>query len=360
MKKKHIGLILLVALWAILTVFAWFGPTEEMSVWERRKLEQFPKVTWKSIMGRKFMEDFEDYTLDQFPLRNAFRTLKAVNHYFVLQQQDNNGIYMAEDHVAEMAYPLDTDSVNHAIKQFNLVYDLYLQDAASIHVTVVPDKGYYLAEENGYLSLNYDTMFSMVREGMPWAEYVDITGALELEDYYYTDTHWRQEKLGEVSGLLAQALGVTTEESYTVTELERPFYGVYYGQAALPLQPETMYILESDLLKDCRVYDYNTDSYGQVYDMTRLEGNDMYEVFLSGAQSMLRIENPNAATDKELIVFRDSYGSSLIPLLVKDYAVVTLLDIRYVIPQNLGNYISFGDQDVLFMYSTLVLNKSLI
>jgi hypothetical protein len=92
--------------------------------------------------------------------------------------------------------------------------------------------------------------------------------------------------------------------------------------------------------------------------MTKLKSRDLYDVFLSGAKPLLTIENPNAATDKELIVFRDSFGSSLVPLLVKDYAKITLVDIRYVTSDLVGNFLEFDGQDVLFLYSTLILNSS--
>ena len=84
----------------------------------------------------------------------------------------------------------------------------------------------------------------------------------------------------------------------------------------------------------------------------------MYEVFLSGSRSLLTIENPNASTDRELIIFRDSFGSSIAPLLVKDYAKVTLVDIRYIQIDVLDRFLTFEGQDVLFLYSTLVLNNS--
>jgi hypothetical protein len=140
--------------------------------------------------------------------------------------------------------------------------------------------------------------------------------------------------------------------------LERPFYGVYYGQAALPMEPETMYILESDLLRECTVYDYETGKTGSVYEMTKLDSRDLYDVYLSGARALLRVENPNARTDRELIVFRDSYGSSLVPLLVQGYASVTMVDIRYISSGLLDQYLDFHGQDVLMLYGTLVLNGS--
>ena len=82
-------------------------------------------------------------------------------------------------------------------------------------------------------------------------------------------------------------------------------------------------------------------------------------MFLSGSKSLLTIENPNATTDKELIIFRDSFGSSIAPLLAEGYAKITLVDIRYMSPNMLGNFMEFTDQDVLFLYSTGVLNNSI-
>ena len=67
-----------------------------------------------------------------------------------------------------------------------------------------------------------------------------------------------------------------------------------------------------------------------------------------------------AKTDKELIIFRDSYGRSIIPLMVDDYAKITVIDTRYIAPAFLRSFVEFKSegQDVLFLYSTLVLNQS--
>ena len=361
--KKTISLILILALWASLTAYAWFKPASAISDAERRPLEQFPELNGQSLTSGQFMKDFADYAVDQFPLRDGFRTLNAYLTYYLLGKSDNNGIYLHDGYAVKMEYPLDESSVQNAINRFTELYEMYLTDC-SVRFVLVPDKGYYLAEENGYLTLDYSEMFGKVQSGMPWAEYVDITDCLSVEDYYYTDTHWRQEQILPVAQKLSSALGVTAPkaEDFTVTALERPFYGVYYGQAALPMDPETMYIMESQLLADCTVYNYSDNKTTNVYDENKLDSLDQYDIFLSGPQSMLRIENPNATTDRELIVFRDSYGSSLVPLLVQDYAVVTLVDIRtnYIMPERLGSFIEFNGQDVLFMYSSLVLNKNLI
>ena len=359
MTVRTLGLLLVIFLWAALTLFAWFAPAKELSEAERRPLEQLPELSVNGLLSGSFMEKFESYALDQFPLRDAFRTLKSLFHLNVLNQSDNNDIYLVWDYAVKQEYPLNVESVNHAADRFNYLYEKYLTDS-QVYVAVIPDKGQYLAEDSGHLTLPFGKLNAILLDRMPWAVPVDLYGSLEAGDYYRTDVHWRQERLLEAAQTLCNALGVTPPkaEDYRITALERPFYGVYYGQAALPMEPEAMYLLESDLLKDCRVYDYETGTYSDVYNMEKLDSRDLYDVYLSGSRSLLTIENPHAPTDQELIIFRDSFGSSIAPLLVQDYARVTLVDIRYIQIDVLDRFLEFNGQDVLLLYSVPVLNNS--
>ena len=355
MKKQHTIVILL--LWAALTGFAWFGPAGDISDSERRPLAQMPEVSLDSVVSGSFMKDFESYSLDQFPLRDGFRTVKSLFHQYVLRQKDNNGIYLYDGYAAKQESQLNLDSVNHALERFNHIYEKYLTDS-KVYMAVVPDKGYYLAEKAGQPSLDYEALFDLKEAGMPWAQPIDLTGSLSITDYYRTDTHWKQENLFSAAQTICDALGVSAPERIQATVLERPFYGVYYGQAALPMRPDDLAILELDYLKDCTVYDHETGKTGSVYDMSKLDSRDLYDVYLSGARSLLTIENPRGSADKELIVFRDSFGSSMVPLLVQDYSRVTLVDTRYISSDLLDQFIDFHGQDVLFLYSTLILNSS--
>ena len=96
-----------------------------------------------------------------------------------------------------------------------------------------------------------------------------------------------------------------------------------------------------------------------LYDMEKANGRDLYEVFLSGANPLVTIENPAAKTEKELVLFRDSFGSSIAPLLTSGYKKITVVDTRYMEPSLIGNFVKFDNQDVLFLYSTVLLNSSL-
>ena len=352
------GMVAVAAVWLILVLAAWLRSPDEISLQERRPLAQFPEITAENLQNGRFMEDFESYTLDQFPARNLFRQIKALTHYYALGQRDNNGIYLTQGQAAMLEYPLKEKSVLRARQTFEKIRDKHLADS-QIFVSVVPDKSYYLAEENGYLAMDYDRLLEIM-SGMEGTVYVPLTDCLTGADYYSTDTHWRQERLFPAAQKLCGFMNIPApaQEDYRPTAASEPFYGVYYGQAALPMEPDTLYTLQSDLLEKCTVYNYETGKTTGIYDWSKLSSSDLYEVFLSGSVSLLRIDNPNAQTDRELIIFRDSFGSAIAPLLVQGYKSITLVDIRYLSSTMLDRFIDFHGQDVLFLYSTIVLNNS--
>lgn len=359
-KYKHMICVVFVGLiFVSMTIAAWIKPSREFSDSERRKLAQFPEISPGAVEDGSFIEKFENYTQDQFPMRDTFRTIKAFSTYYVFGQLDNNGIYMKDGYAAKLEYPLNEESVNHAADRFKYIYENFLADKGlNIYLSIVPDKSYFLAKQNGYLSMDYKKLLAMMQDKMNYAKYIDITGTLDITDYYKSDTHWRQEKLTDTAAKLAADMGVTLSDQYTPEMLDYPFYGVYYGQSALLLPAETIYYLTNDVLDSCKVTNHEKGTVGGIYDMDKATGKDPYEMFLSGALSLITIDNPTCQKDRELIIFRDSFASSIAPLLVEGYSKVTLVDIRYLRADFLDKFIEFNNQDVLFLFSTLVLNNS--
>jgi hypothetical protein len=227
-----------------------------------------------------------------------------------------------------------------------------------VYGVIVPDKNYYLAEESGHLAMDYDELYDSLYRETDFIRYIDIRDSLSLDNYYRTDPHWKQETLQALAAEIAEQMGVTLQESYEEETTGSPFYGAYWGQAALPVEPDEMKYLTNEELRSCSVYNYETGQEIEIYDMEKAEGKDPYELFLSGSVSLLTITNPLAETERELIVFRDSFGSSIAPLFAEGYSKITLVDIRYIQSRSLERYITFDNQDVLFLYSTLVLNHS--
>ena len=334
-------------------------PDRARSETENRTLAQRPSLSRETLLNGSFTADMETYFADQFPLREQLRTLRSLVSYDLLGQRDVDGVYLSGGYAAKLDFPLNTGSVDRAAQRFRYVYDTYLAGTeANVYLSVIPDKGYFLAPASGRPAMDYDALVSRLREGTPEMTYIDLFDRLTLEDYYRTDAHWRQERLPAVARYLAGAMGADAAADYTEVTLDRPFYGVYSGYAALPLAGETLRYLTNDTIAACRVTNYETGGEGPVYDLEKARGSDPYELFLSGSVSLLTVECPNARTDRELVIFRDSFASSLAPLLLEGYSRVTLVDIRYLSPTQLGRYLTLTDQDVLFLYSTGVLNNS--
>ena len=146
---RIIGAALVAAIWLGLSAFAWLHPAADVSEAERRKLAQFPELSAETLLNGKFMSEFEDYTLDQFPLRDSFRQLKALFHYHVLGQMDNNGIIIFDGIAAQQEYPLNVNSVAKALEKFRSIYEKHLAATDSkIFAAVVPDKLEYLTKDS--------------------------------------------------------------------------------------------------------------------------------------------------------------------------------------------------------------------
>jgi len=300
------------------------------------------------------MEKFESASTDQFPFREAFRRIKAVFSTAVLGQKDNHGILSYQGYLEKLSGPVSESSLQQAADKLTAIYETHFPDS-DVYFAIVPEKGYYIPESAGYPLTDFEKILAME---LPFATKIDISDTLTLESYYRTDSHWRQECLSETAQTIAAAMGATLSGSYTEVQVKDDFLGVYAGQSALPVRPEPISVLRNDVLDGCTVFNAETGTVKGLYDLENLGNRDPYDVFLDGAAPLLTIENPASASGKELIVFRDSFGSSLIPLLCEGYDTVTVVDIRYLPSANLGKFVDFRGQDVLLLYSTGILNNS--
>jgi len=352
-KKNYLTVFLIAGFFLGISVWNAFGEKADYSESERRVLAKFPEVTVENVLSGKFSTEFEEYAVDAFPMRDAWRSVKAYVKTGLLAQKDNNGIYTADGHLSKLEYPLNEKMLEHAIQVFTNVKDKYLKDN-KMYFAMVPDKNRYLAEENGYLSLDYDALEEYMKQGMDFATYIEISDLLSADDYYQTDTHWRQEALPDVAERIADEMGAELTKHYEVEKLDIPFNGVYVGQSALICKPDTISYLTNDVLERVEL-----DGAKAVYDMDKAKDKDAYEMFLSGNQPIITMRDPESGEGKRLILFRDSFGSSIAPLLMSGYSEIVLVDLRYISSDMLGEYVDFENADVLFLYSTLMLNNSL-
>lgn len=331
-------------------------PIKKYSDSERRALMQRPQLLKSKLSTGAYAKEYEAFLVDQFPGRDFMRSVKSKVKKKVFMQKDNNGYYCAKGHLSRMEYPLNENKLAQKIKQHQEIVDLLPENFdGALYFSLIPDKNLFLAKENGYLSMDYDEYATKLKQALKDTAYIDIYDELALDSYYRTDPHWRQEQLEPVARKIAKELGVTLNAEYLTKEVKTPFYGAYYQQSKIKGKPDTIFYLTNQTLENCEVTSFDTGEgkKTEIYPLEKETGKDLYEIFLGGADALITIENKECNNTKELVVFRDSFGSSLAPLLVAGYQKITLVDMRYMNVQMLDSCLQWNHQDILFLYSTL-------
>ena len=325
----------------------------DISVAERRKLATMPELTTKSLFDGTYFKKFDSYVTDQFVERDAFRKIKI--DIELSTKGEYNNLYLYDDYIIEEIFPLNSNSINNLTNKINYIKDTYLNNNSNIYYTIIPDKNYFV--NNGNLKLNYNKLQDMMKNNLSNINYINIFDKLTLDNYYKTDTHWKEEDLFNVANTIANQMNFDITNNNVVNTITT-FNGSYAGRLSVTKDIDTIKTISNPSIDNSSVYNYETKKNTDIYDYTKINSLDKYDIYLSGAVPIIDIINNNSSSDKELIVFRDSYGSSLIPLLIEGYKKITVIDIRYISSKILNKYIDFNDQDVLFMYSILTINNS--
>lgn len=347
-----------------LSVMLFVLPPQKESLTERRALQQFPEVNVKVLLNGSFMTTFEDFTLDQFPARDTFRKIKTFTALNLFKNSTVNDLYLYNGAIVKQEYPLRDDVVGENLNSLYEIWETYIKDNNhKLYLSLVPDKNYYYAPLSSHLSFDFAGLEEKIKLQFDMAEYIDIKDTLTHESYYKTDTHWSQDKILETAKLVASKLGVRIPDEYEEVIATEEFWGVYTGQFLLKTPSDRIVYLTNEVIDGMQVK--VLDSMGKyqdstVYNFEKLNSEkvkDKYDFFLSGATPIVTLENPNSENERELVILRDSFGSSLAPLLAQGYAKTTLVDVRYISPAFMEFYVDFENTDVLFMYSPLVLNS---
>ena len=360
-KKYLINIIVFFTIIAFFSFGFLLKETDEFSASERRALQDFPTMNIDTIVSGKFTKQYEKYLLDQFMFRDGFRGINSNVRFNLLNFSDYNNLYMNNDYISNFEPTMDEKQIKYAISRVNYVIDKYLQDS-EIYYSIIPDKNYFMHEFNNTISYDYHELEKLVSDNINSDNYISIFDDLSLDSYYKTDLHWDQSKIIDVANTLLSGMDnpmLSDINNYTVNTLQ-PFNGVYYGQLGMNIDSESLLYLTNDTIENCVVTSAEINGDLKIYDDNDFNNVDSYDVYLKGAQAVLEITNPNSTNDKELIIFRDSFTSSLTPLMIESYSKITLLDLRYIHSDILSQYVTFDGQDVLFLYSTTILNNGAI
>ncbi|MDR1821527.1 MAG: hypothetical protein LBQ91_03715 [Oscillospiraceae bacterium] len=348
---------------------------------ERRPAAKLEELTAASLISGKYTGSFEDFAADSFPFRETMRKLHSRVVFSVFRQTDKGGLYLGESGAGKFQ-EINADEYRKIAAKIQTVADTWLYDM-NVRLCVIPDKSVFAG--SWYPGFEPGAAARIFAEALPNMRQLDISGALASGDFYRTDLHWNQARLAPVLAALGSELTgdpwvIDAAQTRTVGE----FSGVYPGQLALPVAPDTATIIEAPHVTaeyllgtgsfiPGPVYD---DGTGAQYDFAALynlktagESHgflsiDPYNLFLCGPQMIIRLTNAeNAGSGRHLYIFRDSFSSSLAPLIAEysGYETVTLVDLRYINARLLGEFVELvPGSDALFMYGSQIFGDASI
>ena len=343
-------------------------PDTDISAAERRHLAKAPALSTDTLLSGDYMTDMETYLLDQFPGRNLFRCMKANFDLKLLQKEDTDGYYLIENSIYKRPAPIKENNILLCADYFDRIMRTYFPDTRG-HYIVIPEKSYYAALSSKNPTLADRDILSTQEKALslpeaPTLTSIDLYSQLSVSDFYRTDSHWRQECLPHAAqyildGLLKDQEGYIRENAspYREVLLSDAFYGGLSAASGLKPAPDKLITLTNERTESAVVYDYETKKNFSVYQPEKLSSPDPYDIYLGGAKALLEIRVPHPQSGRELVLFRDSFGSSIAPLLLEEYDVIYVVDLRYITVSNAMQYISPApDCDVLFLYSTATLS----
>ena len=347
MKNKIIAIIFICIIFGFCLISI-FTKDNLLSTFERRKLAQFP-----TKVDENFAENLDNYLLDQFWLRNKLINLNSFINRKILNKIDNNDVYVVGDNIYDKTYPLDEKQTTKFTEKVNYIVNNYCNNS-NVYYSIIPDKSKFLFHGK-YLKLDYDKMYNIITSRIN-GRYINITDNLDIEDYYRTDIHWKQENLSDVVKEIVTSMGKEYKQQIYIQKQYNEFYGASYSKAGMDLEPDVLtYLYNANEKISVTHLEYGKKS---MYDTEKLTSLDSYDVFLSGPSSYIEIENRSVTDGSTLILFRDSFGSSIAPLLTPYYNKIIMVDLRYMDFKYVKEKLNFENVDVLFLYSTLIINSS--
>ena len=334
------------------------SPSRDFSEQENRFLAQFKAPTPDTLRSGKFMEDFEKYVTDQFPLRDQWIQLKAISERS-LGKQENNGVYFGTDGQTLFAQ-FKAPTEEELAQRVGFVNSLGQNLDIPVYFSLVPDKSWVWADYLPDYAPNVDDGSTIERAQALCGEnvrFIDLRGALDYDSFYRTDHHWTtMGAMQAYFSLIRDISGGNSGDWYHEPELiSDQFYGTTYSSSgAAWVKPDSIYTMipEGGTKGNITVTGYPEGApiESSLYHPEKLAVKDKYAYFLGGNQPLCVIKNPDAANGR-LLVIRDSYSDSLAPFLAEEFQEVHLFDLRYN-NTALTQYVADnGIDQVLVLYS---------
>lgn len=336
---------------------------------ENRMLQQFPEVSARSALSGRLMSQAEDFVEDQFFLRDQWISFK-LDIDKVTGKEESNDVYLGKKgYLLEKAVTPNFEDLDKNLAAINSFAERHAD--LNIVMSVVPNAVYVCNEllPSGAPSRDQKKDLDHIKNAVSGSlNYVDVTAALKKHNteelYYKSDHHWTSLGAKYTFDELCGPLGI--EEpilEYDIMKVTEDFSGTMASNSGafnvkdeidiyVPKTPEDFqYVAEYGDIQKKSATIYNSEA---------LASKNKYEVFMGGNYSYVSIKT-TAQTDRNLLLFKDSYANTFIQFLLPYYRNIVIIDPRYYSDDCEKLIDERRITDVLFLYNmnTFALDNSL-
>lgn len=326
---------------------------------ENRMLSKIPKLTLDNLSSGRFSKKFEKYCVDQFPFRESLVALKTKTD-LLIGKKEQNGVFIASD-----GYLIEkfTNPNNEAVYQNLLAVNEFTKKYPRINYNfmIVPNASDIFSDKlpNNAPVLNQQFFIEgFYRDLNPNINKVDLfktlTSYTQNPVFYKTDHHWTSDAAYQAFLKLADSMTLKVKEDYYERRLvSDSFLGTlsskvgYYNKA-----PDEIYVYLPKTANDEVVVSYVEEKTKSpsLYDTSKLETKNQYELFLKGNHPLVKIKT-TAKNTKTLLIIKDSYANCFVPFLTPFFSNIILLDPRYYF-EDIYELVELENvTDILYLYN---------
>ncbi|MDY4127870.1 DHHW family protein [Peptostreptococcus porci] len=314
-------------------------PTSKTSVAENRELQQRPSMSLSRLLDGKFASEYTKFLSDQFINRDGLIKIKA-KFDLMTGKKEINGVYIAKnDYLMEGFKRSDDNSTLSKLSEINKftnnntglkVSMMLVPNKVEIYSNLLPKSNPNDSQKEyvNFVKKNLDSKIKVV-------ELFDVfeKNKNNIDLYFKTDHHWTTDGayLAYVEYCKALNLEPINENMLERNLASDSFKGsLYYKNGAEIGFPDELYLyLNKNEDKPVLVKYYDDlKKVPSLYDVSKLQGRDPYEVFTGGNHTQIKIRT-NIDTKRKLLVVKDSYANAMLPFLVNNFSEITVVDLRY-------------------------------
>lgn len=345
---------------AFIPIISFIIPDKTMSQSENRMLQQKPALNLATLADGSFMDKFEAYLSDQFPLRNKVISAKTTFDR-IIGKKEENGVYIGkenflfekqtvynESHVKNI-----TDSINKFAKSYPKLKKGFI---------LSPNSSYVLSEylptgvkESDQAQQIKDIQAQLKSSNFSWIDCVQLfANAKNKTDLFYrTDHHWTTKAAYTAFTALMKSWKINTSKiKYDFNTVSNSFQGTLSSSSGIENITDKIDICVPNAAKNSYVVSYESSGKktATLFEKDKLNQKNQYEIFLGGNYDKVIIST-NAVNRNTLLVIKDSYANCMLPMLTPYFSKIVVIDPRYISDSLSGIMKEYQFTHMLFIYN---------